>query len=398
MPLKPTSKLLPATLTLIFMLLTFGQLSVVQAESVSVEDKALAYVENVLPIDMSLYTIKSLGVYEPAKLPNSTVRTESVSFTLTSSFGGQLFANCMFNDGVQYSCSFQGSPISDKQYESLAEEARIILERHKVQTGVDTTKLARMLDFLNLTAIAHIVRWGNLELGFSNSRLATGLKMINGALHVDPTNTIGVTSFNWAVFNTNGTGETYFFIDFSNGVFHSLYDWHTVGQIETSGSPFTVKQFDNTPLGNAPPNGAPADTELPQISNLSIENKTYNSTEIPLEFRTNENVTSLTYSLDDQANLTLAGNTTLSGLSDGPHCIIVYATDSAGNVGASENVAFTIATETQQAAASDQKEQGSLELSSIEVGSGITVFAAGLGVLLYSKKRTKKPTSSNSPW
>ena len=358
-----------------------------RAESVSVEDKALAYVENVLPVDMSFYTIKSLGVYEPAKLPNSTVRTESVSFTLTSSFGGQLFANCMFNDGVQYSCSFQGSPISDRQYGSLAEEARSILERHQVQTGVDTTKLARMLDALNLTARVQVVQWGNLKLGVSSSRLATGLKMVNGSLHVDPTNTIGITSFDWQVVNTNGTIETYFFIDFSNDVFHSLYDWHTVAEIETSGSPFTVMQFDNTTPVNAPTNSAPADTAPPQISNLSIENKTYNSTEIPLEFCTNENTPLLTYSLDDQANLTIAGNTTLSGLSNGPHSIIVYATDSAGNVGISENVAFTIATETQ--VASEQKEQDPLQLPSIVAASGIAVFAAGLGFLFYFKKRTK---------
>lgn len=50
----------------------------------------------------------------------------------------------------------------------------------------------------------------------------------------------------------------------------------------------------------------------------------------------------MSYSLDGQANVTVTGNTTLNNLSNGAHNITVYATDVAGNTGASETFSFTI--------------------------------------------------------
>jgi len=48
------------------------------------------------------------------------------------------------------------------------------------------------------------------------------------------------------------------------------------------------------------------------------------------------------YSLDGEDNVTIAGNTTLAGMSDGTHNLVVYAEDIAGDVGASETIAFTV--------------------------------------------------------
>ncbi len=88
------------------------------------------------------------------------------------------------------------------------------------------------------------------------------------------------------------------------------------------------------------------DTTPPNISNLSIENKTYATTDVPLNFNTNENTSWLAYSLDNQANVTIDGNFTLSGLSEGTHNIVIYANDSAGNMGKSDTAFFTINTPT----------------------------------------------------
>jgi len=84
------------------------------------------------------------------------------------------------------------------------------------------------------------------------------------------------------------------------------------------------------------------DTTLPSISILSPENKTYDTTKIPLNFTVNETVSWMGYSLDGQANVTIAGNTTLTGLSDGMHSLVVYARDTAGYTGASETIHFSI--------------------------------------------------------
>jgi len=79
------------------------------------------------------------------------------------------------------------------------------------------------------------------------------------------------------------------------------------------------------------------------ISVLSPENTTYSITDIPLEYTVNRFFYGTTYSFDGQTNVTITGNTTLTGLPEGPHSIIVYIEDTPGNVSVSETVYFTVA-------------------------------------------------------
>jgi hypothetical protein len=80
----------------------------------------------------------------------------------------------------------------------------------------------------------------------------------------------------------------------------------------------------------------------PDVSIISPENTTYPNSFVPLIYAVNETIHWSGYSLDGGANVTISGNTTITGLVDGPHSITVYANDSAGNMGASEAVQFTI--------------------------------------------------------
>jgi hypothetical protein len=84
------------------------------------------------------------------------------------------------------------------------------------------------------------------------------------------------------------------------------------------------------------------DNTAPSILALSVENKTYTTSDVPLTLTVNEQVSQVTYSLDGQANVTVAGNTTLTGLSGGEHSVTVYATDTAGNTGASKATTFSV--------------------------------------------------------
>jgi hypothetical protein len=85
------------------------------------------------------------------------------------------------------------------------------------------------------------------------------------------------------------------------------------------------------------------DTVSPQISVTSIENRTYDDTDLPLSFTVDELCQSFSYVLDGRENVTGTGNITLAGLSYGVHNLTVYAWDASGNAGASETVTFTIA-------------------------------------------------------
>jgi len=86
------------------------------------------------------------------------------------------------------------------------------------------------------------------------------------------------------------------------------------------------------------------DTAPPTVSILSPENKTHPVNILPLTFTVDETTTWIGYSLDSQANVTITGNTTLPVLSEGLHSVVVYANDTAGNMGASDTIIFWVDT------------------------------------------------------
>jgi hypothetical protein len=83
-------------------------------------------------------------------------------------------------------------------------------------------------------------------------------------------------------------------------------------------------------------------TTPPIISVQSPIHRMYNGSTVALVFTVDKSVEWIRYSIDGKRNVTINGNTTLTGLSGGSHNIRVYANDTFGNVGASQTVNFTI--------------------------------------------------------
>ena len=117
------------------------------------------------------------------------------------------------------------------------------------------------------------------------------------------------------------------------------------------------------------------DTVAPEVTVLSPENKAYDSSYVPLNFTANESASQFSYILDGQKNMTIDGNVTLSGLPIGAHNITIYAQDAARNVGASENIAFTVA------------EPSPVALIATASGASVIVILSCL--LVYFKKRKR---------
>jgi len=80
----------------------------------------------------------------------------------------------------------------------------------------------------------------------------------------------------------------------------------------------------------------------PVVSILSLENKVYKTNNIPLDFAVDEPASKIEYCIDGKERLVIDGNVTLTGLSDGLHSVVVYATDVDGHVGVSEAAYFEI--------------------------------------------------------
>jgi hypothetical protein len=118
------------------------------------------------------------------------------------------------------------------------------------------------------------------------------------------------------------------------------------------------------------------DTTAPSISILSLKNKVYNSSDIPLIFTVNETTSQITYILDGKV-YTIYGNTTLTIPQDGDHKLTIYATDQTGNAGASDTVDFKV-----QAQLPPQIAFPILPPMAI-------VLIGGLGLLIYFEKRSQ---------
>ena len=117
-------------------------------------------------------------------------------------------------------------------------------------------------------------------------------------------------------------------------------------------------------------------TKPMQMAFLSLENKTYSSTSIPLDFAVDRITSWMGYSLDNQSNMTVYGNTTLTDLPMGSHKLVVYANDTYGNMGISETIYFTIA----------EPFPTSLVMTSSVT---VAIVIVSLGLLVYFKKRKR---------
>jgi hypothetical protein len=81
--------------------------------------------------------------------------------------------------------------------------------------------------------------------------------------------------------------------------------------------------------------------EIPNISIFTPQNLSYSTSDVPLIFGIDKPVSQIKYNLDNQGNVTIEGNSTLTKLSSGVHNITIYAVDKAGNAGVSMSY-FTI--------------------------------------------------------
>jgi hypothetical protein len=84
------------------------------------------------------------------------------------------------------------------------------------------------------------------------------------------------------------------------------------------------------------------DSTPPIVQVVSLENKSFSTSNVVLDFKANETLAKSMYSLDGQNNVTISGNSTLSNLPNGLHNITVYVWDVAGNVGVSETASFKV--------------------------------------------------------
>jgi hypothetical protein len=114
----------------------------------------------------------------------------------------------------------------------------------------------------------------------------------------------------------------------------------------------------------------------PTISIVSPENKYYGVTNVTLSFILNEPTSWIGYSLDNQDNQTITGNTTVTDLTYGSHNIVLYASDASGNIGASKTVKFSISEEPEP-----------FPTTLVVAASGASIAVAAAILIVYFRKQ-----------
>jgi N-acetylneuraminic acid mutarotase len=116
------------------------------------------------------------------------------------------------------------------------------------------------------------------------------------------------------------------------------------------------------------------DTTPPQINILFPQNMKYSSSDIQLLFTVNENISSVSYRLDQESIEKISGNVTLAALSNGQHQLTVFAADVLGNQ-AEQTVDFEVAT---------------FPLITVVGIIAIGVIISSTGFILFTRDRDRK--------
>lgn len=120
---------------------------------------------------------------------------------------------------------------------------------------------------------------------------------------------------------------------------------------------------------------------LPVPIIIAPENIIYNESSVPFAFTVDTSAASwIGYSLDGKGNITIAGNSTLTGFSNGEHNITVYANDTFGYIAASQTVNFTVAL---------PPEMKSFPTVTVAAVSGVAAVVVIAGLMVYFKKRKR---------
>lgn len=197
-----------AMMVILLMVIVFPILQVSRAYSVesTAREKALSFIENVLPIDISQYNVTFSKYYTVEILEG--LPSEYVVYNLESE-ESLVNVTCRIENDALTFCMVSpknGSVISDRQYENLIDAADSFLDRYQTHTGQDLEAIKNTLNDVDPTENMTVTA-GDIKLTISNGGIWGNKE----------------TSFDWRhVYN--GCEYPALSLGFSNGVFSTLND------------------------------------------------------------------------------------------------------------------------------------------------------------------------------
>ena len=114
----------------------------------------------------------------------------------------------------------------------------------------------------------------------------------------------------------------------------------------------------------------------PIITFELLQNATFETSSVPLNFTVDYPATEMSYCLDDQEAMPIDGNTTIADLANGQHNVTVYATSKYGYTGVSETLFFNV-------------NAPEFPVAPFITVSAAVVASAFSGVIVFFKKRKR---------
>lgn len=253
-------------MTILIMANAQFQAASANTDTVLLQDRALNFVKDVLPFNMSHY---SIGVSESYYLsdPNDPTVTQAFVIDLNST-DSMIHVVCVYDNGSLYQCAATptGIPESDKQNSSMEDTAARILQAYQEETGLDSTPLLNCLSLVNNTEAANVTMGeighatiGGVSLSVSRFPDIVGSQTVNGIPVPVPSNSSYSTTFKWILSNAS------VILTFDRGIFSDLQDdrapvsgTNTVGLYNNQAPDVQIGQPNNP------------STAIPELSALTI--------------------------------------------------------------------------------------------------------------------------------
>lgn len=176
-------QLTTSCLSIVIILFAIAFLSVFPvtfASELTAQAQTESFIENVLPVDLSQYTVtlKRHSQYGAKDMIRYTLESDESSLRLVFETENNVLRYCnVYTE--------KGQVISDKQHDNLIDAAKSFLEKYQVYAKIDSSHLIKMLDNIDPTKDSTITE-GNVELTVSNyDKVGTELTLFKWAYIVN---------------------------------------------------------------------------------------------------------------------------------------------------------------------------------------------------------------------
>jgi hypothetical protein len=218
------------TVAIVVLAFLIGALTTAHADQASAQSQALAFIENVLPVDLTKYTIN----FE--KYSTIDGKVGDLRYNLSSKVG-TIDVTCKVERGILTYCHIypMNVPvISDRHYANILDAVKSFLEKYQTYSKLDSTKLIAMLEEVDLTK--------NMTTIVDNTKL-TVINYLSGD---------GITSLKWA-YTEYGVDYTSLQLGFQkDGTFNSYRDDRAICTIGDTSINISKEQAIDIALKNLP--------------------------------------------------------------------------------------------------------------------------------------------------